>query len=104
MFCLFYMVNSVDVSSRTAEVRGKSGKTDYKLNLPDEKSENGDISIKPSVQQLDTPVSCRRTPTEISNNNLNINNNHDTNSRRPESGFIFERHVQVGHQPLDGRN
>ena len=130
MFCLFYMVNSVEVSSRTAEVRGKSGKTlfnDYKLNLPDEKSENVHASPKPSVLQEDTPVSCsethecpagghtsvlqedtavscRRTPTEIYNNNLNINNNHDTNSRRPEIGFISERHVQVGHQPLDGHN
>ena len=124
------MVNSVEVSSRTAEVRGKSGKTlsnDYKLNLSDEKSENGDISIKPSVQQLDTPVSngktlecltvrhtsvqqldtavsSSKTPTEIYNNNPNINNNHDTNRRRPETGFISERHVQVGCQPLDGHN
>ena len=107
MFCMFYMVNSVEVSSRIAEVRGKSGKTlsnDYKLNLPDEKSENGDISIKPSVQQLDTAVSSSKTPTETYNNNLNINNNHDTNSRRPETGFISERHVQVGRQPLDGHN
>ena len=113
MFCLFYKVNSVEVSSRTAEVRGKSGKTlsnDYKLNLPAEKSENVHASPKPSVLQEDTPVSCsethqcpamrhtsvlqedtavscRRTPTEIYNNNLNINNNHDTNSRRPETGF-----------------
>ena len=113
MFCLFYMVNSVEVSSRTAEVRGKSGKTlsnDYKLNLPAEKSENVHASPKPSVLQEDTPVSCsethecpagghtsvlqedtavscRRTPTEIYNNNPNINNNHDTNSRRPETGF-----------------
>ena len=121
MFCLFYMVNSVEVSSRTAEVRGKSGKTlsnDYKLNLPAEKSENGDISIKPSVQQLDTPVSngktlecltvrhtsvqqldtavsSSKTPTEIYNNNLNINNNHDTNSRRPETGFLNFRGLVV---------
>ena len=64
MFCLFYMVNSVEVSSRTAEVRGKSGKTlsnDYKLNLPAEKSENVHASPKPSVLQEDTPVSCRKT-------------------------------------------
>ena len=27
------------------------------------------------------------SPTEIYNNNLNINNNHDTNSGRPEIGF-----------------
>ena len=100
-------------SGGLANKKGKFGKTlsnDYKLNLPDEKSENGDISIKPSVQQLDTPVSngktlecltvrhtsvqqldtavsSSKTPTEIYNNNLNINNNHDTNSRRPETGF-----------------
>ena len=36
-----------------------------------------------SVQLSDTGVSSCRTPTEI----YNHNNNHDTNSRRPEIGF-----------------
>ena len=48
-----------------------------------------------SVLQEDTAVSCRRTPTEIYNNNLNINNNHDTNSRRPETGFLNFRGLVV---------
>ena len=104
MFCLFYKVNSVEVSSRTAEVRGKSGKTlsnDYKLNLPAEKSENVHASPKPSVQQLDTAVSSSKTPTEIYNNNLNINNNHDTNSRRPETGFLNFRGLVVNFVRFD---
>ena len=46
-------------------------------------SENVHISPKPSVQLSDTGVSSCRTPTEI----YNHNNNHDTNSRRPEIGF-----------------
>ena len=41
------------------------------------------VSPKPSVRLSDTPVSSCRTPTEI----YNHNNNHDTNSRRPEIGF-----------------
>ena len=51
-------------SGGLANKKGKFGKTlsnDYKLNLPDEKSENVHASPKPSVLQEDTPVSCRKT-------------------------------------------
>ena len=47
------------------------------------KSENVHVPPKPSVRLSDTGVSSCRTPTEI----YNHNNNHDTNSRRPEIGF-----------------
>lgn len=97
-------------SGGLANKKGKFGKTlsnDYKLNLPVAKGENVDMSAKPSVQMPDTPVSGNRTlqcptlghasvqlsdtavsgsrtPTEIDNNN----NNHDTNSRGSDIGFI----------------
>ena len=64
------MVSSIgELCGGLANKKGKFDKTpsnDYKLNLPTEKSENVHVS-----------------PTEI----YNHNNNHDTNSRRPEIGF-----------------